>query len=78
MRSGALMFVDVSIRVPPSLPISEAVALEKKIHETLTRARREISEVRVKFIPNDDTEEEEGEGEDKLEDEEEEETKKSS
>ena len=76
MRSGALMFVDVSIRVPPSLPISEAVALEKKIHETLTKARREISEVRVKFIPNDDTEE--VEEEDKHEDEEEEETKKSS
>ena len=76
MRSGALMFVDVSIRVPPSLPISEAVALEKKIHETLTKARREISEVRVKFIPNDDTEE--VEEEDKHEDEEEDETKKSS
>ena len=76
MRSGALMFVDVSIRVPPSLPISEAVALEKQIHETLTKARREISEVRVKFIPNDDTEE--IEEEDKHEDEEEEETKKSS
>ena len=76
MRSGALMFVDVSIRVPPSLPISEAVALEKKIHETLTKARREISEVRVKFIPNDDIEE--VEEEDKHEDEEEEESKKSS
>ena len=70
------MFVDVSIHVPPSLPISEAVALEKKIHETLTKARREISEVRVKFIPNDDTEE--VEEEDKHEDEEEDETKKSS
>ena len=76
MRSGALMFVDVSIRVPPSLPISEAVALEKKIHETLSKARREISEVRVKFIPNDDTEE--VEEEDKHEDEEEEEARKSS
>ena len=76
MRSGALMFVDVSICVPPSLPISEAVALEKKIHEALTKARREVSEVRVKFIPNDDTEE--AEAEDKHEEEEEEESKKCS
>lgn len=52
MRSGALMFVDVSVHVPPSLPISDAVMLENKIRETLVGVRQEISEVRVKFIPS--------------------------
>lgn len=62
MRSGALMFVDVSVLVPPTLPISDAVMLENKIRETLVSVRQEISEVRVKFIPSDgdhDSDEEE-------------------
>lgn len=47
------MFVDVSVHVPPTLPISDAVILENKIRETLIGVRQEISEVRVKFIPSD-------------------------
>lgn len=77
MRSGALMVVDVSVHVPPTLPISDAVMLENIIRETLVSVRQEISEVRVKFIPSDgdyDSDEEE-----KLpEDQEEQEKKESS
>lgn len=61
MRSGALMFVDVSVHVPPSLPISDAVMLENKIRETLVGVRQEISEVRVKFIPSDGDHDSDGE-----------------
>lgn len=49
MRSGALMFVDLTADVPPQLSIHDATALDERITGVLKAARREISEVRVKF-----------------------------
>ena len=49
MRAGATMFVDVVADVPPTITMRDAVVIEKNITEKLKSARREISEVRVKF-----------------------------
>lgn len=49
MRAGATMFVDVVADVPPTMTVRDAVVIEKNITEKLKSARREISEVRVKF-----------------------------
>ncbi|KAI0915789.1 hypothetical protein AcW1_003709 [Taiwanofungus camphoratus] len=51
MRAGALMFVDLIADVPRTLSVEEASSLEETISRTLRAARREISEVRVKFHP---------------------------
>lgn len=51
MRAGALLFVDVNAVVPPSLPMGDALALEARIRERLLSARKEISEVRIKYVP---------------------------
>lgn len=50
-RSGSLMFVDLTASVSGEMNIHDASALEKKIICTLQEARREITEVRVKFQP---------------------------
>lgn len=49
MRAGATMFVDVVADVPPTITMRDAAVIEKNITEKLKSARREISEVRVKF-----------------------------
>ncbi|KAL4250733.1 Cation Diffusion Facilitator Transporter [Abortiporus biennis] len=51
MKAGALMFVDLIADVPHNLSIERATDLESKITATLKKARKEISEVRVKFNP---------------------------
>ncbi|TDL26148.1 hypothetical protein BD410DRAFT_784193 [Rickenella mellea] len=54
MRSGALMFVDLTVYVPPQLSVHDASALEGRVRDTLVKARKEIYEVRIKFLPADD------------------------
>jgi divalent metal cation (Fe/Co/Zn/Cd) transporter len=49
MRAGATMFVDVVADVSPTMTMRDAVVIERNITEKLKSARREISEVRVKF-----------------------------
>lgn len=49
MRAGATMFVDVIADVPPTMTMRDADVIERNITEKLKSARREISEVRVKF-----------------------------
>ncbi len=50
-RSGANIFVDVDARVPASLSVEDAVVVEERIRDALVEVRKEIAEVRVKFIP---------------------------
>lgn len=45
------MVVDLIADVPHTLSVERASAIEKRIAETLRKARREVSEVRVKFHP---------------------------
>lgn len=49
MRAGAAMFVDVVADVSPAMTMRDAAVIERNITEKLRSARREISEVRVKF-----------------------------
>lgn len=50
-RAGSLMFVDLTATVPGSVTVNETIELEKKIQDTLKKARNEIKEVRVSFRP---------------------------
>jgi len=52
-RSGSLMFVDLTANVAGSMSVDDASALDGKITQTLMEARKEITEVRVKFEPRD-------------------------
>lgn len=52
-RAGSFMFVDLTAKVPRSLSVSDASALERKIGSTLKEAKKEVSEVRVRFDPVD-------------------------
>ena len=54
MRAGALMFVDVVAHVPRSLSVEDASVLEGRIARALKAARKEVSEVRVRFRPVDE------------------------
>ena len=45
------MFVDLTATVPGSVTVNETIELEKKVQDTLKRARNEIKEVRVSFRP---------------------------
>ncbi|THG94102.1 hypothetical protein EW145_g8211, partial [Phellinidium pouzarii] len=54
VRAGALLFVDVRVRVPKTLPVVEAAALEERMRVALVDVRREVAEVRVKFVPTDE------------------------
>ncbi|KAH8119648.1 cation efflux family-domain-containing protein [Phellopilus nigrolimitatus] len=56
VRAGALLFVDVRVRVPRALPVGDAVALEARIDSALRAVRKELAEVRVKFVPADEEE----------------------
>ncbi|KAJ7770145.1 mitochondrial iron ion transporter [Mycena maculata] len=48
-RAGSLVFVDLTAEVPKTLSVHDAVSLEGKISSTLKEARKEVTEVRVKF-----------------------------
>ena len=50
-RAGSLMFVDLTAKVPQSLNVSDTSALEDRISRTLKAAKKEVSEVRVRFEP---------------------------
>ena len=50
-RAGSLMFVDLTAKVPQSLSVSDTSALEDRISRTLKAAKKEVSEVRVRFEP---------------------------
>lgn len=52
-RAGSLMYVDLTADVPSNMSVTATSRLEVKISQTLKEARREISEVRVKFHPVD-------------------------
>ncbi|RDB25421.1 Mitochondrial metal transporter 2 [Hypsizygus marmoreus] len=52
-RSGSLMFVDLTATVSGSMSVQDASELDAKITRTLKEARKEITEVRVKFRPLD-------------------------
>ncbi|KAG5719817.1 hypothetical protein E4T56_gene7213 [Termitomyces sp. T112] len=50
-RSGSLLFVDLTATVSRTTTVHETSILDDKITKTLKEARKEISEVRVKFQP---------------------------
>lgn len=50
-RAGARMFVDLTARVPSTLSVADASTLEGRIARTLKDAKKEITEVRVRFEP---------------------------
>lgn len=52
-RAGSLMFVDLTAKVPRSLSVADTSALEHTIGRSLKQAKKEVSEVRVRFEPVD-------------------------
>jgi len=52
-RAGSLIYVDLTAVVSSHMTVSSTSELEEKISQTLKEARREVSEVRVKFHPID-------------------------
>ncbi|KAG1737654.1 mitochondrial iron ion transporter [Suillus lakei] len=52
-RAGSMMYVDLTADVPSNMSVLATSRLEVKISQTLKEARKEISEVRVKFHPVD-------------------------
>lgn len=52
-RAGSMMYVDLTADVPSNMSVLATSSLEVKISQTLKEARKEISEVRVKFHPVD-------------------------
>jgi divalent metal cation (Fe/Co/Zn/Cd) transporter len=48
-----LIFVDLTASVSSQMSIHDASALEVRITQVLKEARREITEVRIKFEPSD-------------------------
>lgn len=52
-RAGSMIFVDLTAEVSAKLTVMEVTTLEEKITRTLKDARKEVAEVRVKFLPVD-------------------------
>lgn len=52
-RSGSLMFVDLTASVSGQMNVHDASDLEVRITQALKEARKEITEVRIKFEPLD-------------------------
>lgn len=52
-RVGSLIFVDVTADVPSTLTVLDTCRLEEQITRRLSEARREVSDVRVRFCPVD-------------------------
>jgi divalent metal cation (Fe/Co/Zn/Cd) transporter len=53
VRSGALMFVDLIAVLPADTSMREAHIVQEGIKRQLVSQRKEISEVRVKMVPDD-------------------------
>ncbi|KAF8844678.1 cation efflux protein [Paxillus ammoniavirescens] len=53
-RAGSLIIVDLTVDVPSTTTVLATLELESEITQLLKMARKEISEVRVKFHPTDD------------------------
>ena len=53
LRSGASLMVDVTVCVEPGMTVEEASRVETSIEELLKEVRREVREVRVRFVPVD-------------------------
>lgn len=54
MRSGALLFVDVRARVSTNLTVGSTSMLEQRIKDSLVAVRKDVFEVRVRFVPVDE------------------------
>lgn len=54
-RAGSLMIVDLTVDVSRTMTVQATSELEAKITQLLRDARREVSEVRVKFHPVEDS-----------------------
>jgi len=52
-HAGSLIFVDLTATVPGSITVAQATALEEKIQYNLKKLRKEITEVRVTFRPEE-------------------------
>lgn len=52
-RLGAKIVVDLSARVPATLTVQETSHIEEMVYTHLNRHRTDISEVRLKFIPEE-------------------------
>ena len=53
-RAGSLMNVDLTVDVPCTTTVQATSELEAKIAHLLRDARREVSDVRVRFHPVED------------------------
>lgn len=53
VRSGAVMFVDLIAVLPPDTLMREAHVVQEGISKRLRSQRKEISEVRVRLVPDD-------------------------
>jgi len=53
VRSGSLMFVDVTARVREDASVRELGAIEELVRERLVQRKKEVHEVRVRFRPVD-------------------------
>jgi divalent metal cation (Fe/Co/Zn/Cd) transporter len=49
-KAGSLMYVDLTARVPPQLSMLKAQEVEESITETLKKEKREVADVRVRFV----------------------------
>ena len=56
VRSGALMFVDLIAVLPADTTMSDANVVQEGIRRRLMSSRKEISEVRVKLVPDTSSE----------------------
>ncbi|KAF8590979.1 hypothetical protein K439DRAFT_1627409 [Ramaria rubella] len=56
VRSGALMFVDLVAVLPANTSIRDAFVVQETIRRRLISQRKEISEVRVKLVPDEKVE----------------------
>lgn len=54
-RAGSLINVDLTVDVPHTMTVLATSELEGEITQLLRDARREVSEVRVKFYPVQDS-----------------------
>jgi divalent metal cation (Fe/Co/Zn/Cd) transporter len=54
-RAGSLIYVDLSAQVADTLTVADSAIVEDTIIQTLKKARKEVAEVRVKFVPRTTT-----------------------
>lgn len=50
-RAGSLIYVDLTAQVTETLTIADSAVLEDSIIQMLQKERKEVAEVRVKFVP---------------------------